>query len=725
MKIKNNHFLHRLILSMALLMSALFVPTTDVEAAEFCSDQYYINQTLPNGASWDMCWEHRQREGIIFHHIFYKPKDGTRRMILNFAAVAQIHVPYDDNGARYHDISDYGIGGNNMLNIQSDECPGGNRLQFEGKNVLCQQLHKEEFAYKSGNNSDSGNSLSLFSVSPVGAYYYIPRWRFKDDGSIEPAIGATGALQRFGTNQSRGWPLSNNKTGIAHLHNYYWKLDFDLNNTGNNDIVEEVNFALSNGKRQRSITTFSTEVSRKVNPTTQRHWRIRDNNLNNTNGHDVSYDILINEAGHQDIGPSSEPFTQNDFYVTKQKNNEKFGSHNVSGGRNLAEFTNGESLVNQDIVVWPGITFYHMPRNEDIPHMDAHWSHIKIVPRDWHSSNPLVSAPVNTPPTVANPSDQSNEQNNSVNLAIQANDIDGDALSYSATGLPPGLQINSNSGVITGNVNTPGNFNVTVNVSDGSSSRSTQFDWTVIAVNTNSAPVITNLNSRSNTTNDNINLSIQATDADGDTLTYTATGLPAGLSMNSNTGVITGSPSSVGSNTVIITVSDATASDTAQFTWTINAPVGVFSNEISNTAITINGSVNDWSGLDYYANDPDDIDNSSGTNNQIDWLKASIAHSQQNVFITYQNRLNIDSSNSSGSFVPWGWSVYLDTDNNASTGYQGTSNIGADYLISGEVIERYTGSGTNWSWAVVDTTELRYSGRNLEMRFPRRHLGRS
>ena len=26
-------------------------------AAEFCSDDYYVDVTLPNQARWDMCWE--------------------------------------------------------------------------------------------------------------------------------------------------------------------------------------------------------------------------------------------------------------------------------------------------------------------------------------------------------------------------------------------------------------------------------------------------------------------------------------------------------------------------------------------------------------------------------------------------------------------------------------------------------------------------------------------
>ena len=132
-------------------------------------------------------------------------------------------------------------------------------------------------------------------------------------------------------------------------------------------------------------------------------------------------------------------------------------------------------------------------------------------------------------------------------------------------------------------------------------------------------------------------------------MTYNASGLPAGLTINSSNGLISGTPNSVGNNTVFVTVSDATKNASAQFNWSITEPIGVFSNQVSNTAISVNGSVTDWSGLDYYANDPDDT---SGTNNQIDWLRASVAHSTQNVFISYQNRQNIDSSNSSGTYVP-------------------------------------------------------------------------
>ena len=69
------------------------------------------------------------------------------------------------------------------------------------------------------------------------------------------------------------------------------------------------------------------------------------------------------------------------------------------------------------------------------------------------------------------------------------------------------------------------------------------------------------------------NLQIQASDsASGQTLTYSATGLPTGLSINSATGLISGTTSAAGTFATKVTVTDATgASGTATFTWTVNS----------------------------------------------------------------------------------------------------------------------------------------------------------
>nr|CAA6829667.1 MAG: Monoamine oxidase [uncultured Thiotrichaceae bacterium] len=417
----------------ALSVSSLFMLwQTPVLAAEFCADQYYIDTTMPNQARWDMCWEHRAREGIVLHKIHYTPKGGERRMVLNEAAIAQIHVPYDDNGTRYHDVSDYGLGSRYMSALSPAECPDGNLLRFGSKQVICQQLENRDDAYSTSNDRLQGNALSLFSVSKIGAYNYIPTWRFFDDGAIEPAVGATGALQRYGniSKDDHGWLVSANKVGIAHLHNFFWKLDFDLAGSSRDDYVEELNFTQSGGRTTREMKRYTQETASDINPQTMRRWRIVDGNVTNNKGKPISYEVRLHQSNHRDSGPDTEPFTKHDLYVTRYNRCELFASHNPGNGgcaNNLAAFVNSENIAQQDIVIWPSTTFYHMPRAEDAPHMDAHWSSISITPRDWHDKNPLSDADETQGAGGGNTDNNGNSNDNDVTSVIVADNFESNA----------------------------------------------------------------------------------------------------------------------------------------------------------------------------------------------------------------------------------------------------------------------------------------------------------
>jgi len=83
---------------------------------------------------------------------------------------------------------------------------------------------------------------------------------------------------------------------------------------------------------------------------------------------------------------------------------------------------------------------------------------------------------------------------------------------------------------------------------------------------------VTNPGTQSTKVRTAVSLQVQASDsASGQTLTYTATGLPAGLTINSATGLISGTPTTRHTYSVTVTATDGTgASGSASFSWTIH-----------------------------------------------------------------------------------------------------------------------------------------------------------
>ena len=177
----------------------------------------------------------------------------------------------------------------------------------------------------------------------------------------------------------------------------------------------------------------------------------------------------------------------------------------------------------------------------------------------------------NRPPTLPNPGNQTSVESTTVSLPLGATDPDGNTLTYSATGLPTGLSINTTTGLVSGTLGATsfGGYAVTVTVSDGTASTSQSFSW--IVNHPNQAPTLTSPGNQSKAENDVVSLALVGSDPDGNPLTYGATGLPPGLGVNSTTGLIAGTLpyGSAGTYTVTATVSDGVATASRTFTWSV------------------------------------------------------------------------------------------------------------------------------------------------------------
>ena len=186
-------------------------------------------------------------------------------------------------------------------------------------------------------------------------------------------------------------------------------------------------------------------------------------------------------------------------------------------------------------------------------------------------------AAVNVDPVLDPIGDQQSEAGAVVGLTATASDDDDDSLSFSAIGLPTGLNMDSGgeiSGTIDAGIANGTVFGVTVTVDDGNGgSDSESFNWT-IAANTPPAFDVPLPPDQSSDEGDVVSLAFPATDPDDDVIAYSATGLPDGLNMNVVSGVVTGTidqnaaQNSPYSSTVNV-VDGRGGSDEYSFTWTV------------------------------------------------------------------------------------------------------------------------------------------------------------
>ena len=143
---------------------------------------------------------------------------------------------------------------------------------------------------------------------------------------------------------------------------------------------------------------------------------------------------------------------------------------------------------------------------------------------------------------------------------VEATTLTGAPLTYGLVTFPAGMTIDATSGLIswTPASNQTGNRNVRVRVTDRMNRTTDQVFTIVVASGT---PVITTNPVTAATVGDLYTYDVNATAAlpTGDPLTYSLTTLPAGMSINASTGVITWTPvlAQVGNRNVTVRVTDA------------------------------------------------------------------------------------------------------------------------------------------------------------------------
>lgn len=328
-------------------------------------------QQLALGAGWTVCWEIRAHEGLVITDAFFGDGEAMRR-VLSGAAIAQVFVPFDAGQPRYHDVA-YGMGPA-MQGLPAEACDGS--LLADGR--VCRETVDRSLAQFFCSEGDCrarvGISMALWSSSQMGAYNYLTRWTFMDDGVIEPALGITGVL-----------PLG----GAAHTHNVYWRLDLDMDDPGG-DRVEEffrIKPAWSDGLEGASgWAPLLAETYRGNDAATFRRWRVADAHKTNANGSPIAYELdpTIGDGSFRSV--AEEGYTRGEFWVTRARDSERFVS--TEEADLLSSYLNGESVADADVVVWYVAHALHEVRDEDRPYMSTRWVSFQLRPNGFLNETP-------------------------------------------------------------------------------------------------------------------------------------------------------------------------------------------------------------------------------------------------------------------------------------------------------------------------------------------------
>jgi primary-amine oxidase len=359
---------------------------------------------------WSFNWSLRKVEGLVLTDVYYQG-----RKVLKYAGIAEILTAYDQGAPRPLDLSQNGLGEPRMPIVPGEDCSSGQWCKVfdaEGREVVkgavpMVMMHEERTGpnYLGDAGRAPGKTLVVWSAGRfaggMDGYTFIVRWKFRDDGTIIPEIGATGVPQHLSTGDTSPTgafvgldPRKRKVFAPSHAHCFLYRLDFDVD--GEDNTVEEFNWQkdkrLDTGKVRCTWTPLRKEVGRTCNPETFRSWRIVNRKSKNALGHPRSYHLLPGNTGlFRGHLASGEKATHSDLWVTRYHPREwpRSPADPRTALQALPNYVNGESVENKDVVVWYWLCFHHFPRTEDWVHQPMIWKSFELMPRDFLDTSPL------------------------------------------------------------------------------------------------------------------------------------------------------------------------------------------------------------------------------------------------------------------------------------------------------------------------------------------------
>lgn len=397
--------------------------------------------------NWSMHIGFNYKEGIVLNDIkFFDKAVNADRSIFHRLSLVEMVVPYGNPQhphQRKHafDLGEYGGGYmTNSLSLGCD-CKGAisyldiDFVKRDGstntvKNAVC--IHEEDMGilfkhtdFRDGSQIVTrGRKLIISHVFTAGNYDYCVYWSFHLDGTVQLEIKLTGILNTYVMNpdeDTEGWGTQVYPGVNAHNHQHLFCLRIDPCVDGSKNTVFQVDAKPGSaevGSAENQYgnafyadkTKFSTvgESLSDYNGATSRTWDISNtSSIHPYSGKPATYKLVSREVPgllpkEGSLVWKRAGFARHAVHVTKYSDDQVLpaGRHvpQTSGEPSIGlpqwvEETKGESIVDDDVVLWHTFGVTHFPAPEDYPIMPAEPMSLLLRPRNFFMKNPVLDVP--------------------------------------------------------------------------------------------------------------------------------------------------------------------------------------------------------------------------------------------------------------------------------------------------------------------------------------------
>jgi hypothetical protein len=330
-------------------------------------------------ADWSLSWSiPTTGEGLVISLADFK---GTR--VLHRAGAPFVLVPYHGNSPTFKD----GLGHRGApFTAVTPTAPNAPSWQIPPNQWATNDNQYDPVANPGGAVMVERTPADLLEPARIDIwaklqcanYQYVHRWVFQADGEIHAEAGLGGRLFHF------------NPATMGHIHNFYFRLDFDIAGAGNNLVQRFAHKGNNPGDDQWLDINFESKET--ADPSTFTKWRV----LNKTpkpNGLNRSYELLPGSDGLPDgIYTSASTYSRGDLWVVLYKPGAEDGADvaqpvgaPVTDDVLTTKYANGEAANGQDVVVWHCLRHHHQPRQlgEETIVVPYEFLSFHLAPRDW------------------------------------------------------------------------------------------------------------------------------------------------------------------------------------------------------------------------------------------------------------------------------------------------------------------------------------------------------